>query len=61
MKLISCNHCCVVLDQDKLKFSADMLDEEGCIDDSKARWDNANHTFELYVPCPVCEADVFKE
>lgn len=61
MKLISCNSCGAVLDQDKLKFAHDMYDSDNCIDDDVAGYDDTRKGFNLYVPCPVCQERVFKQ
>lgn len=61
MKLISCKKCAVILDHDKLKFAESMYDEQDCIDGRVAEYNQDAKTFQLYVPCPVCNAPVFKE
>ncbi len=60
MKLISCDFCGVVLDADKLNFPEDMEDEDGCIDDNKARYNQRDKEYQIYVHCPVCEHEVWK-
>ena len=61
MKLISCNHCGVVLDQDKVPFHADITDEYGGIDMAKGDYDQSRKDFYSFVPCPACVNKVFKE
>lgn len=58
MKLISCNCCGVVLDQDKIDFP-DLYDEDGNIDSVNAFWDGDNYI--QTIPCPVCGNAVEKQ
>ncbi|PKP53858.1 MAG: hypothetical protein CVT92_02685 [Bacteroidetes bacterium HGW-Bacteroidetes-1] len=59
MKLISCNRCGVVFNQDAINFPD--------ITDHDTQEINVNHAFwdgDKYVPkikCPVCGADLVKE
>jgi len=60
MKLISCDHCAVMLDADKLYFPTDVWNhEDECIDPRKAGYNQKTKTFNAYVRCPVCENEVF--
>jgi len=59
VKLNSCDNCGVVLDEDKLPFPSDIYNEEG-VDDSKGAYNQKAKCFEVYVPCPVCKAQVFQ-
>lgn len=61
MKLISCNNCAVILDQDKLRFAEDYYTEDGSIDSDKAEYDQTRGGYYLYVLCPVCKEYIFKE
>ena len=60
MKLISCNHCAIILDADKLNFR--MVDkEDGSIDERYADYNQRTGKWEAYVLCPLCEEKVFNE
>lgn len=64
MKLIGCEHCGVILDQDKLRFARDMYleDEMGfSLDERVADWDPNLRENNFFVLCPVCEEKVFKQ
>lgn len=61
MKLISCNDCGVVLDQDKLHFASDIYDDDGSVDDNLAQYNPDTRTYEASVPCPVCNESIFKD
>ena len=62
MKLISCDHCGVVLDQDKLNFPKDIWDETGfSIDESKADYNQLSKGWEAFIPCPVCNKKVYQQ
>lgn len=61
MKLISCDNCAVLLDQDKLPFATDIHEEDGSIDGAKARWHSDKREYCAFVPCPVCQGDILKE
>lgn len=61
MKLISCDGCGVVLDQDKLLFADDMYDEDGCINEAVADYRQETGRYELYVSCAFCLKPVFKQ
>lgn len=61
MKLISCDRCGVVLDQDKLLFADYMYDEEGCINEAYAQYNQKTKDYEFYVSCPFCLEPVFKQ
>lgn len=60
MKLVSCDGCGVILDQDKLKFADDIYLDDSSIDLRLAQYNNSTNDFDAYVPCPVCKAEVFK-
>lgn len=61
MKLISCDVCAVILDQDKIGFPTDMYDDDDAIDPEKAKYNQENKRYEPYVRCPVCESIIFQE
>ena len=64
MNLTSCDNCGTVLDKDKLNFPDEnyVWDEDaGTIDETKAKYNQRSRDWGVYVPCPVCKADVFKE
>jgi hypothetical protein len=54
MKIISCKHCGVVVDADRIKFPRNFYLEDGTVDKTKCMWDDY---LEDYIPatsCPVC-------
>jgi hypothetical protein len=62
MKLISCNNCGVVLDQDKLSFADDIYDDQdSCVDPAKGEYDQDRGEYFAYISCPACKEPVFKE
>ena len=61
MKIISCHHCAVMLDQDKLDFPNSMYNDDDEIDEKKADWNQEAKTFQVYLECPVCKEKIFKE
>lgn len=61
MNITSCENCGVLLDQNHLKFAEDVHREDGSIDPSKAKWNQAERKHVAYVACPVCNSPVFKE
>ena len=61
MKLISCNNCAVVLDQDKMQFASDLYTDDGGIDLAKADYDQERKDYFVFLPCPVCGTQIFKE
>lgn len=63
MKLLSCDNCAVVLDQDKLNFPKDIWDYDGeteSIDSSKAEYNQSTCTWEAFTTCPVCNEKIFE-
>lgn len=60
MNITSCENCGVLLDQNHLKFAKDVHSEDGSIDLTKAKWNQAERTYLPYVLCPVCNSPVFK-
>jgi hypothetical protein len=48
MKLISCDHCSVVLDHDKMGFARDLYGEDDTIDESKAKYDQYTKEYRVY-------------
>lgn len=56
MYLISCNHCGVVIDKNKLHFSYNIYNEDG-IDMKKAGWNGDDYVAKD--KCPVCKEDIF--
>ena len=61
MDLISCDNCAVVLDADKLDFPYYVRDEDGCIDDTKAKYRPGHKGFFAFLSCPVCKSDIFSD
>lgn len=60
MKLISCDNCGIILDQDKVGFADDIYNDEG-IDEALAQYNQATGDFAAYINCPVCKEKVFKQ
>jgi hypothetical protein len=60
MKLISCDNCAAVYDQDKMNFSdeSNEYDAEGCIREEFC-WDG--NDFVPFLPCAVCSSTIMKE
>lgn len=59
MKLISCNRCGVVFNQDVINFPDTFDHDTGELIDKNASWNG-----DKYVPkieCPVCGADLIRE
>ena len=58
MNLISCDHCGVVLDADKLNFpdSKNYEREDGSLDESMVTW--CYGAWRPFVPCPVCRGEI---
>ena len=64
MKLISCDSCGVVLDQDKLPFAKDIYKYDGeseVIDERRADYNQLTQTWAAFVPCPVCNETIFEQ
>lgn len=62
MKLISCEHCGVVLDQDKLSFPNNIWTEnDDSIDTNKADYNQRTKTWVVFINCPVCKEKIFHE
>ena len=64
MKLISCDHCAVVLDHDKLPFPKDIWQYDGeseSIDPTKADYNQHTKDWEAFCLCPVCKEKVFQQ
>ena len=59
MNIISCDHCGVVLDGDKLPFHENIYDGDGVIDDKRATWDGENYI--PLVKCPCCGKQVLQD
>ena len=63
MRLISCENCGVVFDEDVLDFPVDLYKDDGndgCeIDDTKAVW--INRDYRPFVACRVCGGKIIKE
>lgn len=59
MKLISCDGCGVLLDEEKLKFPKDGVDENFDMDFSKADYDQSSKEYRVYIECPVCNERIF--
>lgn len=55
MKLISCDDCGTVFDQDKVPFPSNIHDEEGYIDERKGRYNQKTKSFEAFIECPVMQ------
>ena len=64
MRLISCENCGVVFDEDVLDFPVDLYKDDGnggCeIDDTKAVWLNEGH-YRPFVTCRICGEQIIKE
>lgn len=57
MKLINCEHCGVVLNQDIFTFEYDDLyEEDGSIKEGVAIW--VNDRFVAAIDCPVCKNQI---
>lgn len=61
MRLISCDNCAVMLDEDKLAWPSTIWQEDGCIDGSKAAYNQQIGEYSAFVNCPVCDSQIFKE
>lgn len=59
MKLISCEYCAVVLDQDKMNFPSMQDPDTGEIIPENTHW-NGNY-FKSKMKCPVCNNYIVKE
>ncbi len=58
MKIISCENCAVLLDQDSISVT-DRENEDGSVNEQNMGWDGSS-----YVPkikCPVCREDILLE
>ncbi|MCK9319643.1 hypothetical protein [Methanoculleus sp.] len=61
MKLISCNRCGVVFDQDNINFPDTFNHDTGELIDKNASWNDALNKYVPKIECPVCGADLIKE
>ena len=64
MKLISCDNCATLLDQDKLSFPKDIWlfdGESESIDLTKAEYNYYSGDWVAFTTCPVCKEKVFQE
>ena len=64
MKLISCDSCATILDQDKLNFPKDIWLFDGTsetIDESKAYYNQFTQEWTAFVLCPVCKDKIFEQ
>ena len=59
MKLISCDSCGVVLDGDKLPFQEDFYEEDGSVNENKARWNGDDYV--AFTKCPCCGDVILQE
>lgn len=55
MNLISCDHCGVVLDKDKLHFPTYIFHDDSSIDPKKGTWSDSKKAWVPFVSCPVCD------
>jgi hypothetical protein len=60
MKLISCNNCATILDQDKLKFAEDIYDAENSIDPLLGDYCQETKAWAAFINCPVCKEKIFE-
>lgn len=58
MRLISCDNCGIVLDDDKVKWP-EMWDDEGEFIEGSGQWDGDR--FVPVMPCPVCKEEITRE
>ena len=62
MKLISCDHCAIILDGYKLPIPLSMYTEDGDeIDPAKADYNQRTGLYTRYVNCPLCKNKIFLE
>jgi len=60
INFVSCDHCGVVLDADKLCFP-DIYDHDtGEIIEELAKWDSEHDRYRPILQCPVCDVDIFR-
>ena len=59
MNITSCTNCGVVLDKDQLSFSNDIQRADGTINEDVAILQNGSWV--AFVPCPVCNNEVFDD
>lgn len=60
MNLTSCDNCGIVLDKDKITFPDDCWDEDGCVKEDKATWDDSREKYVPFVKCPVCKEKILE-
>ena len=60
MNLTSCDSCGVVIDKDKLYFSSVPEKDDGTIDERYAAYNQDTGLWEAFVPCPVCNSEIFQ-
>lgn len=60
MNLISCDHCGVVFDANKLPFADDPRNDDGDVDPEKAAWDPVKREFVPCVWCRICGGAIQK-
>lgn len=58
MNLISCDHCGVVLDANKLAFPVTLEKDDGSIDERYAEWNSLSRIWEAFTLCPVCDGHI---
>lgn len=59
MRLISCDNCAVILDEDKIEWP-EMYDDEGEFINGTGEWDGDVDTYQPVIPCPVCKETIVK-
>jgi hypothetical protein len=58
MRLISCENCGVIIDEDRIDYSA-WEDEEDFSNKDLYGWDSSEDNFFPKIKCPVCKFFIF--
>lgn len=61
MKIISCDRCGVLFDQDKINFPTIFDHDTGELIEKNATWNAAVDKYVPVVDCPVCGNKIMKE